>query len=1053
MSGAKACILIGLLFLLRISTAQSATDLIFPRVIIQKDHWTGIAIANTGTAEAEVTLTAHNLDGTLFAGTGVANPVVSRIAPGSQYVRLAWQVLTAPNSLTSSPIPTRLWLEVTSPSDGLTGFFLEGHDGKDGIPDYLAGSDLSGYGTDLAIPIVENVLQSVTELSVVNPDTTEANVFLDFLAADGSVVSHQTTKVPPKGGLQSALSDLFSINYAGVAAMRVHGDRPIHCYGSVFRLSDPSLITIAGQNASLPAKSLQFPQLAVGGGWATGVGVENLSSSPILITLTVYQSDGTLFSAPTVGANPVTRQVNGGGVFRSGLKDLFQIADEPLITGWLKVETGTPAILGYVEYGAGTTRALVPAQNATYTEAFFSYQYLGSPYFTGLAILNPGSLAANVKVLSLDSSGIPIGEAQHVLQPGQKEALTMQQWVADTSGNPRANGGTVLVRADNPVTATQLWGTQTFTALANISPQQVASNFDPGGGLANLSVSPPLAVVESGKTRQFSETGAPTVGWSLENGDPGLGSISAGGLYQAPAVAPSRHDITVLASSPDGDRTAGATIDVIQRESLVTGLTLLTAEAYLDSLQRFFVAEQQLLSSAPLRESAASANTQISEVSPSAQKTTYISIANDTISQMIPLVDGSRSYLLLAGNDSGTIYRLRIDDGSKQLSSVYTGLGKPNSLALDPVTGDLLVSEEGNNQIRVIPRSQILPAAGPLARSGAAANTGGAVRALPVIAPHGVAVNPCTEAVYVTLADGTLHEIQGNRDTLLRSGLNHPAHMQVLFRTGFSCSDGLTIAVAEANDVVLIVPSKKISLPLIDGLPESNVLVFIPDGNPFTRGGEASLEIGENWPSPGASRVTTVRVGGIYQSRSPEPLAPVTNGGWAVPFKDPKGDTLATSLSAGSQLGTPDIVSVTSYSLARPTPFGYTGVPLVMLSITFSGPVAPLAAGLPNSIDGSIYLNTGSVGVQDDRLNEFNSYFLDSETGITYEVNLGKEMLIDAMTGAETPVTVSYYGPTVSVLIPNRFVDLAKTKAIVLMGNRAEITDVAPNSLVLQLAP
>ncbi len=103
---------------------------------------------------------------------------------------------------------------------------------------------------------------------------------------------------------------------------------------------------IEKQIASLPAKSLQFPQLAEGGGWATGVGVQNMSNESILISLTAYQSDGTLFAAPTVGANPVTRQLNAGGVFRSSLKDLLQVAAGPLITGWLKVETNTSAIIG-----------------------------------------------------------------------------------------------------------------------------------------------------------------------------------------------------------------------------------------------------------------------------------------------------------------------------------------------------------------------------------------------------------------------------------------------------------------------------------------------------------------------------------------------------------------------------------------------------------------------------------------------------------------------------------------------------------------------------------
>ncbi len=514
------------------------TRMIFPRILYQQGRFTGIAIANPNSAAADVTFRAYNLD-----GTPVGNPVVKRIAGGSQYARLASEILSPPASAVFGSTPTRQWLEVTSATDGLTGFFLEGNDALD----FMDGGTLAENGTDLMLPIVENTGGSTTEISIVNPDPADlAQVVIDFIRSDGSIVSSQSTSIPKRGAIQGPLAGFFNVSYDAVAGLRVRSDRPVVCYGSVFRQSDNSLITIAAQNVALPAKTINFPQLAQGEGWSTLIGLANVTSAQVLVTITAYKPDGMLFTAPTVSENPVTRIIPAGGIFRSSAQSLFGFNSSALQIGWIKAEANAAAIHGYVEYGAGSNRAVVAGQVSGYARAIFSHQALQPPFFTGLAVLNPGAVATNVEVVSLNADGYVVGKTERVLKPRQSEALLIQQWIPAAAG---LVGGSVFVKSDAPTIATQLFGTDSLAALANIPPQPVSTSFDPGGALPKLTVVPPLAVVETGKTQMFNASGIPNVNWAVDGiqGDNiAIGTISTIGLYSAPGIAPAQHTLDLL---------------------------------------------------------------------------------------------------------------------------------------------------------------------------------------------------------------------------------------------------------------------------------------------------------------------------------------------------------------------------------------------------------------------------------------------------------------------------------------------------------------------------
>ncbi len=1013
--------------------------MIIPRLVFQQGRWLGLALANPASTDAKVTLTAYKLDGTLFTGGEVTNPATVTIPKGSQYVNVGHQIfLNPPRSAVFSPDPTRLWIDVTSDTSGLTGFFLEGDDALT----YLDGGELAGNGTDLMLPIVENTGSGITELSLVNPSTQAVQATIQFLRSNGTSISSIDQTVPAKGSLQGPLSSLFNISYADVASIRIRSSSPVVCYGSIFRQSDPSLIIIPAEDVTAPAKTLYFPQLAQGDAWATSVGISNLSfTDKTLVTITAYQPDGTLFTSPAVQQNPVTQEILPGGVFRSSLKNLFGFASSPLQTGWIKVEAAAPTINGFVEYGAGSTRALVTAQLTPYQRSTFSYQVTSAGYYTGLAVLNPGSLTANIEVYSLKADGSPLGKTQRVFKPGQKEARLLQEWVPAAAAQA---AGWVFVRSDHPIIATQLFGTDSYAALANVPPQEVTTDFAPNPA-TKVTTIPPLVVLESGKSQQFTAPGMTNLKWSV-NGDSTAGTISNTGLYQAPALTPAKRTVSIQATTAAGDLSGGSSIDVVRRDVLTGGLTLVSSVAYLESLNRFFIAEQQLVSSAPSEAQApGTSNAQISEVLPGGSTAPFIAaIQGDTIAKMLPLVDSGVPYLILAGIDSGKLYRLNVS--TKALTTVASGLNKPNSLALDPGTGNLLVSESGANRITSIPRSQVLTDPQPPGANAPAAPGNKIAAALTVNQPLGIASSTCNGAVYYTLADGTLHELLGSRDRVLDNSVTPPGQIQVLYRDGFPCSDGITLVVVESNFIGAYYPKSESSIVqsvvLLSGLQSPRDITFFPKGNPFVSGGEASIGLAESPSGSGSSRITDVAVGGMFQNVPSQPIKTGTGGGGNLPYSDPVGDTFFTAESSG--LPVPDIISVNAYTLGGSS----------IITIRLADSVTTLSSTSADGVIGYIFLNTGGAGQPQQLITDLVP-FQDSST-LTFDA------LVDITTGlmisfgtqfGETQGTVTAVGNTISISIPSTALDLGKSSCMIMIGNNYQPTDIAPNGGYLRLGP
>ncbi|HEY2930706.1 MAG TPA: hypothetical protein VGK99_03095 [Acidobacteriota bacterium] len=103
---------------------------------------------------------------------------------------------------------------------------------------------------------------------------------------------------------------------------------------------------------------------------------------------------------------------------------------------------------------------------------------------------------------------------------------------------------------------------------------------------------PPLAVLEPGSLQNFQVQGAGgPFTWKV-NGIPGgtplKGVITDSGVFKAPNLVPLPRVVTVTAEL--NKQIAGGSVDVLERNSIISGLGVVQSVVYLTSLNRLYEA-------------------------------------------------------------------------------------------------------------------------------------------------------------------------------------------------------------------------------------------------------------------------------------------------------------------------------------------------------------------------------------------------------------------------------------------------------------------------------
>ncbi len=459
------------------AVAHGQSTLNFPRSFSQADlASTGFAVVNPGSATAAATFTLWSSDGSMIATFD------EDIVAGGQLSLLGSELF--PNASADG------WVQVSSPADGLQGFWLGGD-----FTTFTDGAEAAPSATGLVFPLVADD----TEINLVNTAETPADVTISLRQADGTELATTDETISGMGVFRDQASAAFpGVDLSEATHIQLSATTAISATAIVDGfLVSPSWGVVNGVDSSATTTELNFAHVIAGAGgggnWLTQVGVTNLTASSNNITITFNPLEGL----------PVTvqRTIAANGGLRESTETLFGFPSTEFQDGWVRVTSALPTT-GFVAYAdtvAGGL-AIVPVQGTPLTQMLFAHIAQATGWLTGIALLNTSNTAAEVEVFAMNPNGTLIGgtldspDAAFTLAPGEKIARLLDDpWIPAA----KTNGGFVFVRTANdvPLYGIELFFLTNLALLSNVSPGALAPGIDytpptPAGTITLDSVTP-----------------------------------------------------------------------------------------------------------------------------------------------------------------------------------------------------------------------------------------------------------------------------------------------------------------------------------------------------------------------------------------------------------------------------------------------------------------------------------------------------------------------------------------------------------------------------------
>jgi YVTN family beta-propeller protein len=439
----------------------------FPRVISSQQTFTGIAVSNPSSLQASVTFAAFQADGTAFQ-----NPRTVTIPAGGQYARQFSEIFPITGTFNG-------WLQATSATPGLTGFFLNAN---------LSITDVDGAGAgvpsaEFILPITSEDEQARTELTLLNTNTGSAAATAVLYATDGTVIATKPLTLNGRSLVRQTMQPMFgAADLAAASHVRVQSDIPIvgHAVVADFRIPDVALrretIAVAGQQAAA-ATAYVLPQFVTGRGWTSYLSVVNGNGVAQEITLTAYKEDGTQWEVP---ANPKQISLAGNASLKTTVGEFFEFPQAQFSAGWIEVRSSLGFVISNIGFGNvdAPSFAMVSAVDAGRATRLNVYSHIaeGGGFFTGLTVVNPNREPATVEFFALRPDGTTIGRSTFTVGPNQRIGKLFRELLPSTF---EQLGGWAFLRSSQPVVAAALFGSTNGLALANVPAQAPSADFVP----------------------------------------------------------------------------------------------------------------------------------------------------------------------------------------------------------------------------------------------------------------------------------------------------------------------------------------------------------------------------------------------------------------------------------------------------------------------------------------------------------------------------------------------------------------------------------------------
>ncbi len=277
------------------------------------DWWTGIALANPHSTQANVTLTAYNNQ----SGNPIGSSAITLPASGQKVFLVKDQLGVSGTG----------WIRVESdqPIVGLE-IFGNIHTGQ------ITGVQASTYpSTILYVSHFDTTAAWWTGIALANPNDTSANVTLTAYNQSGTTIKSSPITLPANGQTVFQVKDP-PLSVSGTTGwIRVESDQPLvglEILGSVTSGGLAGLVA-----ATVVRNNLAFSHFDTTAAWWTEIALANPNDTSANVTLTAYNQSGT-----TIGSSPITLPANGQKFFQ--VKDQLSVSG----TGWINAISDQPIV-------------------------------------------------------------------------------------------------------------------------------------------------------------------------------------------------------------------------------------------------------------------------------------------------------------------------------------------------------------------------------------------------------------------------------------------------------------------------------------------------------------------------------------------------------------------------------------------------------------------------------------------------------------------------------------------------------------------------------------
>ncbi len=437
--------------LVNLFAAENAgTVLNFPRLVDTNGEWTGIAIANYGTASANLTFTAYKKDGSLFPVPPPGqNPVQRQLPAGQQLAAVAFQVFGA--QLNSD----ECWMQVTSDQSSISGFFLA----FDPDVNTIDGTDVND---SVSTPLVFTEADT-TEISIINPTELPANNvvlhYINNLGQEQESYAPVTVSIPAKGRYQGIVSQIFPYVIPRGGYVKAVSTTNLAGVGisTTPYFNKWALRAIDGLKGG--ATRLFCPQFVVGNGYQSSMTLVNLEDQQATVSLKWIDNDG-----KPLGDQAITIIPAFG---RTMILDASLFNAQPNRGGYVQIDSDR-RLAGSVIFGdegGWMLKTALPLVTEGRKAAIFSQVAQDKNYYTGVAIANPNTTEAVVAISIYDTNGVLKGSGtQNIPAGGRISKLLLEI----APGLPEMSAGYFTLKSEQPIFSFAVFGTNGFTALSAV---------------------------------------------------------------------------------------------------------------------------------------------------------------------------------------------------------------------------------------------------------------------------------------------------------------------------------------------------------------------------------------------------------------------------------------------------------------------------------------------------------------------------------------------------------------------------------------------------------